>query len=186
MRTKHLQVALYLNNLNATIKNSKLNYYRINNGISMTMDIEHWSGFTDVELNSLKQRGRGKRSARRSRGQPLNQGTRKTIYPIGRAGNDGAKTNHENLPSGAFFSHEVHSLSATVDNKKTNTDDHGDNSAAEKLGRSDVEKDSVSTESSGVVLTERSVICRYLYNTHYLLPFYINRLRYRCTHTQYR
>ena len=46
--------------------------------------MEHWGGFTDVELNSLRQRGRGRRAVRRSRGPPFNQGARKVVYPIGR------------------------------------------------------------------------------------------------------
>ena len=126
------------------------------------MDIEHWSGFTDVELNSLKQRGRGRRNTRRSRGQPLNQGTRKVIYPIGRAGDDATK---EKIPSGAFLSHKTQfssNDSIPVDNKNTDNDDallDNDGSVAEKLGRPDVHKDPVSTESSGdsgVALTERS------------------------------
>ena len=124
------------------------------------MDIEHWSGFTDVELNSLKQRGRGRRNARRSRGQPLNQGTRKLVYPIGRAGDDAMKASVETLPSGAFLSHDSHSFSSTdsipVDMK--NSDSNGGDSSAEKPGRSDVEKDALPTENcdnSGVALTER-------------------------------
>jgi len=133
------------------------------------MDVEHWSGFTDIELNSLKQRGRGRRNTRRSRGQPLNQGTRKVVYPIGRAGSDTAKANIENLPSGAFISHETQSSSSdftstekTVDNDARNV---GDSSTAEKPINTDVEKDSISTETSGdsgVALTERfhwSVLC---------------------------
>lgn len=120
------------------------------------MDMEHWSGFTDVELNSLKQRGRGRRNTRRSRGQPLNQGTRKVVYPIGRAENDSTKMSGESLPSGAFFTQEAHSCgsdTANVDKKKI---DQGD--VAEKSTSTDVEKDSVSTESSGdsgIALTER-------------------------------
>ena len=124
------------------------------------MDIEHWSGFTDVELNSLKQRGRGRRNARRSRGQPLNQGTRKVIYPIGRAGDDGTK---ETLPSGALLSYKSHFSSNDSVPVDTDNDDaalqNGDSSIAEKLGRVAVQKDPVSTESSGdsgVALTERS------------------------------
>lgn len=121
------------------------------------MDIEHWSGFTDVELNSLKQRGRGRRNARRSRGQPLNQGTRKVVYS---AGDDATK---ETLPSEAFLSHKSQfssSNSIPVDNK--NNDAvllDGDSSAAVKLGKADVQKDPISIESSGdsgVALTERS------------------------------
>ena len=126
------------------------------------MDIEHWSGFTDVELNSLRQHGRGRRNARRSRGQPLNQGTRKVIYPIGRAGDD---TTKETLPSEAFLSHKSHfpsNDSIPVDNKNADNDAallDGDSSATEKLGRADVQKDPISTERSGdsvVALTERS------------------------------
>lgn len=130
---------------------------------SLTMDIEHWSGFTDVELNSLKQRGRGRRNTRRSRGQPLNQGTRKVVYPIGRAGTDATKASTENLPSGAFFSHEIRSPSnnsTPVDRKiHSDTRNVGDNSVADQPISTNVEKNSVSTESSGdsgVALTERS------------------------------
>ena len=125
------------------------------------MDMEHWSGFTDVELNSLRQRGRGRRNARRSRGQPLNQGTRKVIYSTGRAGDD---TTQETLPSEAFLSHKSHfsgNDSIPVDNKNIDNDaalPDGDTSAAVKLGRADVQKDPISAENSGdsgVALTER-------------------------------
>ena len=124
------------------------------------MDMEHWSGFSDVELNSLKQRGRGRRNTRRSRGQPLNQGTRKVVYPIGRAGNDSTNVNSENLPSGAFFSRELSSTtsdSITADVKKY----VGDDSDAEKPINNNVEIGTISTEStgdSGVALTERFVV----------------------------
>lgn len=124
------------------------------------MDMEHWSGFSDVELNSLKQRGRGRRNTRRSRGQPLNQGTRKVVYPIGRADNDSTNVNSENLPSGAFFSREPSSTtsdSITPDVKKN----VGDGSDAEKPINNNVEIGTVSTESSGdsgVALTERFVV----------------------------
>lgn len=144
---------LYLEQLNSTIAKLKV-----------PMDMEHWSGFTDVELNSLKQRGRGRRNTRRSRGQPLNQGARKIIYPIGRAGNDATKANVENLPSGAFFSHDIHSSSRdvkTIDKSRTDSDicNDAESSVAEKSVTNDNEKDSVSTENSsnsGVALTERS------------------------------
>ena len=126
------------------------------------MDMEHWSGFTDVELNSLKQRGRGRRNTRRSRGQPLNQGARKVVYPIGRAGNDATTMSSENIPPGAFFSRETPSGgsdSTTVD-KKNDIDHDAKSLATEKPTGTGVEKDSVSTESSGdsgVALTERFV-----------------------------
>ena len=118
------------------------------------MDMEHWSGFSDVELNSLKQQGRGRRNARRSRGQPLNQGTRKVVYPIGRVGNNSTNANSESLPSGAFFSRETSSIdsdAATIDKKNVDV---------EKPASNDVEIDTVSTESSGdsgIALTERFV-----------------------------
>ena len=124
------------------------------------MDMEHWSGFSDVELNSLKQRGRGRRNTRRSRGQPLNQGTRKVVYPIGRAGNDSTNINSENLPSGAYFSREPSSTtseSITADVKKN----VGDSSDSEKPINNNVEIETISTESSGdsgVALTERFVV----------------------------
>ena len=128
--------------------------------------MEHWSGFTDVELNSLKQRGRGRRSARRSRGQPLNQGTRKLVYPIGRPGDDATKANPETLPRGAFLSGQRRfspsSNSVPVDVKQTDIDNastDANSSAVEKGGKGDVEKDSISSENSGdsgVALTERS------------------------------
>lgn len=119
------------------------------------MDMEHWSGFSDVELNSLKQRGRGRRATRRSRGQPLNQGTRKVVYPIGRAGNNSTNVSSENLPSGAFFSRETSSIGseATTTDVKKNVD-------AEKLTSNEGEMGTVSTESSGdsgIALTEKFV-----------------------------
>lgn len=69
--------------------------------------MEQWGGFTDVELNSLRQRGRGRRASRRSRGPPLNQGTRKVIYPIGRGENGPSKPSGGDLPSDAFFSRKT-------------------------------------------------------------------------------
>ena len=118
--------------------------------------MEHWGGFTDVELNSLRQRGRGRRAVRRSRGPPLNQGSRKVVYPIGRGESVSNNTSGGDLPSDAFFSHKTQPSSdnkpsesdakGTIDGKQESSSAEKDESVVEKIG------------DAGVTLTERYVL----------------------------
>jgi len=117
------------------------------------MDMEHWGGFTDIELSSLKQRGRGRRAARRSRGPPLNQGVRKVIYPIGRGENVSNKGSDRDLPSDAFFSHKTEPSDKLPDSDAKGSVDGKQGSSSEK-DETVVEK----TGDTGVTLTERYVL----------------------------